>query len=400
MADIKSYMKEKEKREHRQEDYREKIARHKLSIFYKILGIVIFLVIVALFFYIQYKRRIYTDYDITTSVDRESISGTTDVRLGNAVLTYSKDGAHCTGEKGNVNWNQTFQIQDARLSVSGRTVAIGDYNGRNIYIADSEKLIGEITTAMPIRDLAVSETGHVTAVLDDGDVTWINTYNSSGELEREGRTHMDDSGYPMAVSMSPGGELLAVAYVYVDAGVLKTNIAFYNFGPVGSNVSDFLVSSWGYTDMLIPYVRFMNDSTAFAVGDSRLMIYSGNHEPAPAMEHLYDREVQSVFYNDRYIGLVFFSDKGESRYQMDVYDTANVNSRAKSFYFDLDYTDIFFGKGNFVVYNETECLVMSMDGTEKYRGDFMKPVRLMVPTGSAYRFMLITDDTMDTIQLK
>ena len=130
------------------------------------------------------------------------------------------------------------------------------------------------------------------------------------------------------------------------------------------------------------------------------MIYSGSHEPAPAMEHLYDREVQSVFYNDRYIGLVFFSDKGESRYQMDVYDTANVNSRAKSFYFDLDYTDIFFGKGNFVVYNETECLVMSMDGTEKYRGDFMKPVRLMVPTGSAYRYMLITDDTMDTIQLK
>ncbi len=400
MADIKNYMKEKARREQKQDGYREKIARHRMAVFYRILGIGVFLAIVAAFFYIQYKRRIYIDYDIIASVNRETISGTTDVRMGNAVLTYSKDGAHCTNEKGNVNWNQTFQIQDARLSVSGDTVAIGDYNGRSIFIADTEKLTGEITTAMPIRDLAVSEAGYVTAVLEDGEITWVNTYNSSGELEREGRTHMDDSGYPMAVSMSPGGELLAVAYVYVDAGVLKTRIAFYNFGAVGSNVSDFLVSSWVYTDMLIPYVRFMNDNISFAVGDSRLMIYSGGHIPGPAAEHLYDREVQAVFYNERYIGLVFFSDKSESRYQLDVYDTANVNSKAKNFYFDLDYTDIFFGKGNVVIYNETECQVMTMDGTEKYHGNFRKPVRLMVPTGSAYKYLLITDDTMDTIQLK
>lgn len=70
-------------------------------------------------------------------------------------------------------------------------------------------------------------------------------------------------------SLSPGGELLCVSYIYVDAGVLKTNIVFYNFGPVGANNSDLIVSAYTYTDMLIPYVQFLNDSTAFSVGDNR-----------------------------------------------------------------------------------------------------------------------------------
>ncbi len=400
MADIRSYMKEKEKREQKQESYKEKIARHKLAFLSRILLAAAVLIGAALFFYIQYKRHIYTDYEIIASVESAQLEGTTNIRLGNAILTYSKDGAHCTDAKGNVVWNQTFQIQDVRLAVNGDTVAIGDYNGRSIYVANSEKLLGEITTTMPIRDLTVSKEGYVTAVLTDSDITWVNRYDSNGEVKNEGRTHADDSGYPMALSLSPGGELLCVAYLYIDAGIMKTKIAFYNFGPVGSNVTDRLVSTWSYTDMLIPYVRFLDDDTLVAVGDSRLMIYSGSHIPGSPEEHMIDREVRSVFYNERYVGLVFFSDNSENRYQIDVYDTETPNSKAKTFYFDIEYTDIFFEKGTLVIYNETECQVVTMDGIEKYHGNFAKPVGLMASAGKAYRYLLVTDDSMDTIQLK
>ena len=115
---------------------------------------------------------------------------------------------------------------------------------------------------------------------------------------------------------------------------------------------------------------------------------------------MYDREVQSVFYDDRYIGLVFFSDNSENKYQLNVYDTTKTNEQAKVFYFDMDYTDIFFDKDTFVIYNETECRVMTMGGIEKFRGNFVKPVGLMIPSGKAYRYILITDSSIDTIQLK
>ena len=113
-----------------------------------------------------------------------------------------------------------------------------------------------------------------------------------------------------------------------------------------------------------------------------------------------DREVRSIFYNERYVGLVFFSDNSENRYQIDVYDTETPNSKAKTFYFDIEYTDIFFEKGALVIYNETECQVVTMDGIEKYHGNFAKPVGLMASAGKAYKYLLITDDSMDTIQLK
>ena len=398
MADIRSYMREKEKREQKQAGYKEKIRKHKLASVYRILLVIAAVAALGVLVFVQYKRHVYTGYDVTAAIEREGIEGATDMRLGSAILTYSKDGAHCTDTKGTVTWNQTYEMQDAKVSVCGSTVAIGDYNGRSIYVQNSEKQLGEITTTMPIRNLTVASDGTVTAILADTDITWINTYNTKGELLYQGQTHMNDSGYPGAISLSPNGELLCVSYVYVDAGVLKTNIVFYNFGPVGANNSDYIVSAYSYTDLVVPYVQFMNDSTAFAVGDSRLMMYSGGHQPVMKAEYLFDEEVQSVYYNDSYVGLVFPSDKNESRYRMDVYDA--TAAKAGSYYFNMEYTDIFFEKDNFVVYNDTECLIMTLEGIEKFNGTFAKQVGLMLPTTGAYKYMVVTDSSIDTIQLK
>lgn len=398
MADIKNYLREREKREQNQSNYKEKIMKHKLTTMYRIVLVVIVLIAIMALVYVQYRRHVYTGYDILSSVAREKGAEARDIRLGNSILTYSKDGAHCTDAKGDVTWNQTYEIQDVRVATSQDVVAIGNYNGRSIYLGNTEKQLGEITTTMPIRDLAVSSTGYVTAVLADTDVTWINTYNSDGENIYSGQTHMSNSGYPGAISLSPNGELLAVSYVYIDAGVLKTNIAFYNFGPVGANNSDYMVSGHTYQDLLVPMVQFMDNETMFAVGDSRLMFFKGNQIPTSAGEYLFDQEIQSVFYNEKYVGLVFVSEDAEARYRMDVYNTKA--EKVGSYYFDIEYNDIFFGQDCFTAYNETDCLVMTLEGIEKFNGHFSKSVNLMIPTGSAYKYLLISDTSIDTIQLK
>jgi len=391
-------MEEKKKREKKQEGYREKLRKHKLTYTYRFLLVIAMVVALIVLVYVQYKRHVYTAYDEVSSIPRESVMGATDVRLGNSILTYSKDGAHCTGAKGTVTWNRTFEMQDAQLSICGDTVAIGDYNGSNIFVQNAEKLLGEIVTTMPIRDLAVSAGGTVTAVLADTDITWVNTYDMKGELLYYAQTTMDDTGYPCSVSLSPNGELLCVSYVYVDAGVLKTNIVFYNFGAVGENNSDFIVSIYTYTDLLAPYVQFMNDSTAFAVGDSCLMIYSGNQKPTEAAQYHYNEEVQYICYSDSYIGLVFLAEGSDGLYRMDVFDT--LASKVGSYGIDIDYTDIFFEQDGFVAYNASECQIKTLSDVEKFNGTFSKQVRLMLPTSGAYKYMLVTDESIDTIQLR
>lgn len=398
MSDIRSYMKEKEKREQKKTSYKAKLRKHKLTSVYRVLLIVVAVLALVALMSVQYRRHVYTDYDVVNTFERSSVGGTTDIALGNSVVTYSKDGIHCTNAKGTVTWNQTYEIQDEIISVCGNTVAVGDYNGRSIYVQNEEKQLGTITTAMPIRDITVSGTGRVTAILADTDVTWINTYQANGEELYTGQTHMNDMGYPAAISLSPNGELLCVAYVYVDAGVLKTDNVFYNFGPVGANNNDYIVSAYAYTDMLIPCVRFMNDNTAFAVGDSCLIIYTGNQKPVEKAQYHFNEELQSVYYDENHIGLVFRTDTEEGRYRMDMYDTEA--SKVGSYYINIEYTDIFFEQDGFVAYNDTECRIMTFGGVEKFSGNFTRQVKLMLPANGAYRYLLVTNDSIDTIQLK
>ena len=106
----------------------------------------------------------------------------------------------------------------------------------------------------------------------------------------------------------------------------------------------------------------------------------------------------SVFYSDKYVGLVFLSDQAETKYRMDVYNTSAA--KVGSYYFDVDYTDIFFGDDDMVIYNESECQIFTTDGVEKYHGSFGKSARLLLPAGGSYKYYLVTDSTIDTIQLK
>ena len=110
-ADIKNYLKEKEKRQKNQDDYKKKIRKHKLTIVYRVLLVAAALGAALALVVVQAKRHIYTGYDTVSSVNRETSSDAIDVRLKNGILTYSKDGAHCTDAKGNVKWNQTYVIQ-------------------------------------------------------------------------------------------------------------------------------------------------------------------------------------------------------------------------------------------------------------------------------------------------
>ena len=397
-ADIKNYLKEKEIRQKSQGDYQKKLLKSRLRIVYRVLLVVAVVGAVLALVAVQAKRHIYTGYETVSSVNRETSSDATDVRLKNGILTYSKDGAHCTDAKGNVKWNQTYVIQDVQLALCRDVVAIGSYNGREIYVQNAEKQLGTITTTMPIRNLTVAETGRVTAVLADTDVTWLKTYETDGTESYTGQAHMNDGGYPISICLSPDGELLAISYLYVDAGVVKTSVVFYNFGPVGENQSDYLVSAYSYSDLIVPKVQFMNNDTAFAVGDSRLMIYTGSQKPVTAGEYLYEEEIQSVFYSDKYVGLVFLSDQTESKYRIDVYNTSAA--KVGSYYFDVDYTDIFFEDDDMVIYNDAECQIFMTDGVEKYHGNFNKSVRLMLPAGGSYKYYLVTENTIDTIQLK
>lgn len=403
MINIRDYLKEKERRQNADKGvgYKEKIRSHKLSVFYRIvLGIIMVTVLIA-FLVIQWKNKVFTDSVTADTAPVTIVQGATVENLGGNILLYSKDGASCMDQRGNAVWNRTYEMQTPLLSICGQTAAIGDYNGRSIYVVDKAGERGMVNTNLPIRDLCVSANGVVAAVLDDADTIRINVYNGNENTESpiiNAKARMDKSGYPVSISLSPNGRLMAVSYLYVDSGNMKSSVAFYNFGEVGQNKADNYVSGYDYLNTVVPYVRFMNNNSSFAVSDDRIVFFAGAEVPTNIATKFLEEEVQSIYYNESYVGLVVHNSDGEGAYRLDVYNSAG--DKVGSRFFDIEYTDIVFNKEQVIIYNDKECQISSIKGVDKFLGSFEKNTSLLVPTSSAYRYVAVTSDSIDTIELK
>ncbi len=379
--------------------YKEKIRNHKLAVVFRTLAITIGVVAFVAIVYIGWRDKEYSEAvisegaPITNGVDAKVIS------LDGYIVQYSKDGVSCINSDGQVLWNQTYEMQNPIAHSCGDVVAVGDYNGHNIFVNNVNGSMGEVDTNLPIRDFCVSSQGVVAAVLDGIDVTWIYLYDAQGNNLASFKTTMKDSGYPIAVSISPNGELVCVAYLYPEDGSLKSSVAFFNFGSVGQNSVDNYVSGYDYPGTVVPYVQFMNGSAAFAASDDRIMFYSGDQKPVSQAEIFTgDEEIKAIYFNDSYMGVVFPNSTSEGAYRLQVYN--DKGNSVLTTCFDIEYTEILFNDKQIIIYNEDECLIEDMNGHIKYQGSFSTPVRTMVPTSLRNKFVLVTAQTIQNMSLK
>lgn len=400
MANVRDYLKRKKDRSDQEYriSYREKIKSHKFTIFYRTILVFVLVVAIVAALYIQWKNKIYTQMTVVASADIHITQDANLLPFAGYLLTYSKDGAGCMDIKGNAVWNQTFEMQNPMVAMCQNVVAIGDYNGRNIYVMDTGGVIGSITTNKPMRDFCVASNGVVAVVLDDTDTTWIYLYDAKGKELVYFRTTMKDSGYPIKVSISPNAQLVCVSYLFVDSGQVKSSVAFYNFGDVGQNNTNNYVSGYDYLDVVVPFTSFLDNKSLFAVSDDRIMFYGGAQKPVVIAESLISETVQSVYYGDEYVGLVFISTESSSRYRLDVYHKSG--EFRQSIEFDIDYRDILFREDQIIIYNESECRIYNSNGAEKYSGRFEKSALVLIPQNNAYRCMIVTPDSIDTVELQ
>lgn len=348
--------------------------------------------------YISYTNYAYTGYEVTSSIEKKQTDNSHVLSFGTCFLSYSSDGIRCTDEKGNDIWSCPFEMQNPMIEINGDYVAVADYVGRKIFIFNHTGELGTIQTNLPIRDIQVAGNGVVAAVLDNGDVTSISLYYYDGREIGFFRTTMSKSGYPLDIGMSADGTLVAVSYLYLDQGILTSKVAFYNFGEVGQNKTDNLVGGYDYQNEMVPLVGFMNDSTAFAVANDKLMFYEGSQRPTNKRDIFLKEEIRSVYYGEEYIGLTYINPTAESRYLIDIYNTSG--DLKNTLPIDMEYQDIFFNDDYVVIYNAASCIIYNINGNIKYQGDFDEPVLLMIPTNSVLRYVLVLKDQIQTIVLR
>ena len=388
----------KEKYEAAQSDFEKKIRRHRRAILYRIIiGLAIVVAVIASAYY-NYQKMVYTGYDVLRKLSYTEASNAKYLKFGDNVLRYSQDGASAFNISNEMLWNETFEMQNPIADVCKDYAAIGDYMGTTIYVYNSAGLQGTIDTSTPLKRFCVSGNGNVAVVLEDNEVTWVKLYDVNGTNIASDRTTMSKSGYPVCIDISEDGILLAVSYLFVDSGVLSTSVAYYNFGAVGQNEVDNLVSGYNYRETVVPMVNFINPNTSFILGDNRFSIFKGSEKPESVFEKEIDKQILSVFSGDNMIVLVFEDDESDNKFVAEVYDDNGNLITTQGF--DMDYSNMSLYKDLLIIYNSEECQIYNTSGLKKFDGKFNESAIMVIPEDSKSKYLVVYPDGMEEIKLK
>lgn len=359
------------------------------------------LAVCGLVFWLYQSSKTFSGYSILwqKSLDGGSMADYTG--FGNRILRYGRDGAVCYDRTGEVVWNQSFEMKKPIVDISGGYAVFADQQGYTMYICDASGCVGNVTTNWPITRVQVASQGVVAAILENTRSNQIVFYDKNGTaLDIQLKTLIDEYGYPMDIGISPDGQQLAVAYIYMDAGSMMNKVVFYNF-EVGKNRQDRVVGIFmEYQNAMVGEVTFLGNEYACAFADDRVDFYSLKNALSPelAQSVTYDgRNILSVFHSDSHAGVVVEGDGSDSTRQLYVYNAAGQELFMKPV--AMAYNHVEFSGDYVLVYNDTNCLIYDMGGAQIYQGSLEGTISKCIPI-SRSRLFQVGGQVLSELELK
>ena len=378
------------------EDYQTRLLKHRHATMKRTLIIVCVIAAVAAAVILFIEKRSYRNYTVLQTSEQEDIVSTGYVEMDGRILRYSPDGVSLVNSDMEPYWSYLYEMQNPVADVKGDKAVIADVDGTFMEIFDKEGETGSVTTSYTIVKARISQSGMVAAILDGGDSTWINYYAPDGSLIAENQTHVEDPGYPMDIAVSDSGDVMMVTYQFVDGSDTTSYVAFYNFGDVGQNEDDRIVSGYTYEGVVVPQIQYLGGSRSVALRDDGFTLYSGAQVPKESETVTVEQEIVSTFYDDDLIGLVFKNGSKDAAYTMQVYSTNGSLKFEKNF--NIPYTTIKMSGGSILMYNSSQICVMNSRGVEKYRGNIDGTVKDFLKIGWN-RYLLVLDTGVNVIKL-
>ena len=249
----------------------------------------------------------YSSYDTASSYEHARESNDQYILFGGRIVQYGGDGITCLETNGDSRWSKSFEMEQPILAQADHYLALADQGGSDIYIFDTDGFVVSVEAPYPVRELAVADNGTVAAVLEDADTCRLILYDIDGNIIVEGRSHLDDNGYPAALALSDDGSVMAAAYLTVTSGQISTELKFYDFSDTESGTPQ---ASAAYTYEGEAVVRLaLIDGKFAAFSDCAVRIYSGGSAPSLRREILMEEEACSIVIGSGRFALVYEADE-------------------------------------------------------------------------------------------
>ena len=372
-----------------------KVALRKRKAVLKPVAVVLAVAIVILAGFLFMEKRTYHNYKIQVTSEQEDTVSTKYTNLAGKILRYSSDEVSLVNNKLETVWSQSYDMQNPVADVCGDCAVIADKDGTSMVFLDKNGITGTVSTSYSIVKAKVSRSGMAAAILDGEDHTWINFYNLDGSLIAENQTNIQDPGYPMDIALADNGVVMMVAYQFVDNSQTTSYVAFYNFGEVGQNEDNRIVSGYTYDGVVVPQIQYLGRN-AVALRDDGFTIYSGRQIPKELKTVQVEKEIVSTFFDDENIGLVFKNDSKDKQYTMQVYSSEGKLKFSRDF--NIPYSSIRMSDDYIIMYNSSQICVLNKNGTEKYFGNVDGTVKDFFKLGWN-KYLLVMDTGVNVIKL-
>lgn len=376
-------------------------------------GLIIFLLVVILIavgagVYMN-RTTYYNDYEVLSSAESSNTTQMDYLAYNGSLIKYSKEGISYLDKEGNSVWMESYSMKQPKAVVSGEYIAVADLNGNNVYIFNASGKVSMEETPYKICTVDVARQGVFAVILENETEDFIEIYDKNGGTIAEMRTTIADSGYPLDIALSEDGQKLMTSYITIQGIKAQNTIAAYNFGDVGQNETDRLVGGFNNLEStIVPKLEFLNNDTVCAFGDNRFIVYSMKEKPSEkAVIKDFQGEIQSIFYNSRYIGVVEentgTAEEGQetadaSRYRLRVFDTNGNQKFAKELNFS--YKNIYATENEIIIVGDSESRIYDFTGKLKFSYEFAKNVNNIVPTGVNNKYIIVYDNSTEIVKLR
>ena len=350
------------------------------------------LILAAVLVYALVKNnKVASSYEVVTSMSRGDDTSVYYCMMRKGMVKYSKDGVAMTNKSGSVLWNQTYEMASPTMTSAGDYVAVGDIGANTIYIFNEYGQLGRVSTDVPIQEIQISEQGVVAAVLSDTSSNYINLYDKQGNSLGSIKASLENTGYPLAIALSPDASKLAVSYLIMKSGSMQSRIVSYDFSDVeGDHVLD-----TQELEGLYPKAAFLDSREVVLFGEKGFVLCQADSKKIETQEN-FESEINSVFCTNQKLGFIFKNEDDNGKYRMEIYNKAGKKS--STYYFDLDYSGMTADDDEVILYNDEEMLIYQMGGRVRFRGTFNTAVTGVMPSWEDGLYWLIDDQSLREIR--
>ncbi len=354
------------------------------------------LVVVVIGIYLLITLQTYTKVRISDTYAIEEASSSSYVEFESGFLKYSRDGVSYLNQKGEEQWNQSYQIKKPTVMVGNAAALVYDQGGNAIEVITKDGVKGEVETNLPIEHAAVSSQGIVGAILKNSESAMVMCYDAKGNILVEHKSSISGTGYPINLAMSNDGNTMEVLYLYTQDGKITSKIIYYNFGTAGEDKTDHIVSEKEYDDVIMSSAFFMDENVSVTVGDNLLVIYNGTDSPKECTTIKVEGEIKNIFHSEKQIGLIE-KNKNSSGYELRLYNTSGKEVLTKEIADTYDKVKI--SNGQVILYDGKKCSIYKVNGIHRFEGTMDDDILEILPVSGVNRYVVMTADGLDFVRL-